>query len=61
MNPTETELSVMPSQASKAKSDAAANDLWLAIRTIIGLQNQAPPLVPVEGDRSLPLSFNQER
>lgn len=39
----------------------AADDLWQAIRTILSLQNQAPPLVPVDRDRDLPLSFNQER
>lgn len=49
------------SQPAEAKSVAAANDLWLAIRTIIGLQNQAPPLVPIPHNCDLPLSFNQER
>ncbi|MGF1539073.1 MAG: condensation domain-containing protein, partial [Pleurocapsa sp.] len=46
---------------AEAKSAEAANDLWQAIRTVISLQNQAPPLVPVDRDRDLPLSFNQER
>lgn len=36
------------------------DDLWQAIGTILRLQNQAPPLVPVDRDR-VPLSFNQER
>ncbi|MDJ0571904.1 MAG: condensation domain-containing protein, partial [Pleurocapsa sp. MO_192.B19] len=46
----------------QTRSAPAPNDLWQAIRTIISLQNQAPPLVPVERDnRDLPLSFNQER
>jgi thioesterase domain-containing protein/acyl carrier protein len=70
MKPIETEL---PSTATKAKSNTtiaspsqpksveAPNDLWEAIKTIIGLQNQAPPLVRVDRDGDLPLSFNQER
>lgn len=66
----ETEL---PSPSTKAQSHIAIantttettaeapNDLWQAIKTIIGLQNQAPPLVPVNHGCDLPLSFNQER
>jgi thioesterase domain-containing protein/acyl carrier protein len=46
---------------SQPKSAEAPNDLWQAIKTIIGLQNQAPPLVTVDPDGDLPLSFNQER
>ena len=61
MKSIEAKLPSKPSPSAEAKSVEAANDLWLAIRTIIGLQNQAPPLVPVERDRDLPLSFNQER
>ncbi|MDJ0567732.1 MAG: condensation domain-containing protein [Pleurocapsa sp. MO_192.B19] len=77
MKPIETTLPSVPSQTennettanhsqpaevkAEAKSVAAPNDLWQAIRIIIGLQNQAPPLVPVDRDRDLPLSFNQER
>jgi len=44
----------------QSKSEAAQKDLWQSIRTIIGLQNQAPPLQPVPRD-NLPLSFAQER
>jgi thioesterase domain-containing protein/acyl carrier protein/NRPS condensation-like uncharacterized protein len=67
MKPIEAEL---PSTATKTQSNIgtiptptkeAPNALWEAIRTIIGLQNQAPPLVPVNRDCDLPLSFNQER
>lgn len=36
-------------------------DLWQAVRTIISLQNQAPPLVPTSRQDNLPLSFTQER
>ena len=50
-----------PAATTEAKSAEAAKDLWQAIRTIISLQNQAPPLVSVDRDRELPLSFNQER
>ncbi len=45
-------------QSSSAKG---AEDLWQAIRTIISLQNQAPPLVSVSRQQELPLSFTQER
>jgi thioesterase domain-containing protein/acyl carrier protein len=44
-----------------ASSEAAKKDLWEAIRTIIGLQNQAPPLLPVDRNHPLSLSFTQER
>ncbi|WP_052055413.1 condensation domain-containing protein [Myxosarcina sp. GI1] len=36
-------------------------ELWEAIKTIVSLQNQAPPLVSVSRDEALPLSFTQER
>ncbi len=39
----------------------APADFWQAIRTVIGLQNQAPPLQPVSRHSNLPLSFPQER
>lgn len=42
-------------------SETAQKDLWQAMRTVIGLQNQAPPLAPVSRDRDIPLSFPQER
>jgi thioesterase domain-containing protein/acyl carrier protein len=67
MKPIESEL---PSTATKAQSNIATipspakeapNALWEAIRTVICLQNQAPPLLPVNRDGDLPLSFNQER
>lgn len=45
-------------QSSSAKG---AEELWQAIRTIISLQNQAPPLVPVTREQNFPLSFTQER
>lgn len=43
------------------KSEEAQKDLWQAIRTVIGLQNQAPSLIPVVRNSNLPLSFSQER
>lgn len=36
-------------------------DLWESVRTIIALQNQAPPLTPVSHNVDHPLSFAQER
>ncbi|UKO99747.1 condensation domain-containing protein [Nostoc sp. UHCC 0870] len=45
----------------QTQSAAAQQDLWQAIKNVISLQNQAPPLVPVSRDNSLPLSFPQER
>ncbi len=54
-HPTET---IPKDQTTSAKAPA---DLWEAIRTIISLQNQAPPLVPVSRQQNLPLSFTQER
>ena len=77
MKPLETKLPSVSSKATSKKttmshptatipkdqttSAKAPADLWEAIRTIIGLQNQAPPLVPVSRQQNLPLSFTQER
>jgi hypothetical protein len=46
---------------TQSKSKEAQKDLWQAIRTVIGLQNQAPSLMPVARNSNLPLSFSQER
>ena len=54
-NTTET---IPKKQTASAQAPA---DLWQAIRTIISLQNQAPPLVPTSRQQNLPLSFTQER
>jgi thioesterase domain-containing protein/acyl carrier protein len=43
------------------KSETAKKDLWQAMRTVIDLQKQAPPLVPVSLNSDIPLSFPQER
>jgi thioesterase domain-containing protein/acyl carrier protein len=48
-------------QENPTKSEQAGADLWQSIRTIISLQNQAPPLVKVSRDEHLNLSFPQER
>ncbi|HBB32924.1 MAG TPA: condensation protein [Cyanobacteria bacterium UBA8803] len=45
-----------PSQVEKIPSD-----FWLAFKTNVRLQNQAPPIKPVSRNQNLPLSFNQER
>ncbi|MEH2144300.1 condensation domain-containing protein [Nostoc sp.] len=42
-------------------SPTAKQNLWQAIQTAIAWQNQAPPLVRVSRQHSLPLSFSQER
>jgi hypothetical protein len=44
----------------QTKLEEAASDFWQAIKTVIGLQHQAPPLQPVERNENLPL-FPQER
>ena len=43
------------------QSVAAKKELWEAMKTVISLQNQAPPLVSIPRENSLPLSFPQER
>jgi len=45
----------------QTKLEAAPAEFWQAIKTVIGLQNQAPPLQPVLRHENLPLSFPQER
>lgn len=72
----ESESSTLPEELSKKgktsdlsgtlpgdgiKLKEAPTDFWQAIRTIIGLQKQAPPLQPVSRNGNLPLSFPQER
>lgn len=57
MNPTK----IAQADTSASQTAKAPADLWRAIATIIGLQNQAPPLVPVSNQKDLPLSFTQER
>lgn len=49
------------SATTSPSSSSAPVDLWQSIRTIIELQNQAPPLVPTAQRERLPLSFTQER
>lgn len=49
------------SPPNQSKSEAASAEFWQAIKTIIGLQNQAPPLKPGSRNTDLPLSFSQER
>lgn len=65
MNPPNTKtLNLSQPELVREKpiaSERAAADLWQAIRTIISLQNQAPPLVKVSRDENLKLSFPQER
>ena len=56
-------LETLPNQKQKKQTapQAAQKDLWQAIKTVISWQNQAPPLVTVPRNNSLPLSFAQER
>jgi thioesterase domain-containing protein/acyl carrier protein len=51
----------MTSPQNSSKSEAASAEFWQAIKTVIALQNQAPPLKAVSRDVDLPLSFSQER
>ncbi|MEL7037607.1 MAG: condensation domain-containing protein [Cyanobacteria bacterium J06592_8] len=48
-------------QAQTSPSVAAKKELWEAMKTVISLQNQAPPFVSVSRENSLPLSFPQQR
>ncbi|NEP44840.1 MAG: hypothetical protein F6K35_38730, partial [Okeania sp. SIO2H7] len=50
-----------PVTNNSTQSVAAKKELWEAMRTVISLQNQAPPLVSVSRENPLPLSFPQER
>jgi len=43
------------------KLEEASTEFWQAIKTVIALQNQAPPLQPILRNEDLPLSFSQER
>lgn len=45
----------------RTKLEEAPAEFWQAIKTVIGLQHQAPPLQPVSRNGNLPLSFSQER
>ena len=45
----------------QTKLEKAPQEFWQAIKTVIALQNQAPPLQQVSRDTNLPLSFSQER
>lgn len=51
---------IKPQNQTKS-SQEAQKDLWEAIKTVISLQNQAPPLVPISRNGNLSLSFSQER
>lgn len=51
----------LKSQDQIISSQESQKALWEAIRTVINLQNHAPPLVPVSHNDNLPLSFSQER
>jgi thioesterase domain-containing protein/acyl carrier protein len=57
----QTSSPTTPSSPTLTKSEAAATEFWQAIKTVIALQNQAPPLKPVARITDLPLSFSQER
>ncbi len=47
--------------AEPASEAAAGSSLWGAVGDSLKLHREAPPLVPVARDRSLPLSFAQQR
>lgn len=46
---------------NQTELEKAQKDLWQSISTVLALQRQAPPLLPVSRDSHLPLSFSQER
>jgi thioesterase domain-containing protein/acyl carrier protein/NRPS condensation-like uncharacterized protein len=50
-----------PVAPHSTQSIAAKKELWEAMKTVMSLQNQAPPLVSVSRENPLPLSFPQER
>ncbi|WNN88257.1 alpha/beta fold hydrolase [Gloeocapsopsis dulcis] len=58
-NQASSHVGIIPDNQSQ--TETAQQLLWQSIRTVIGLQNQAPPLQPVSHRSSLPLSFPQER
>lgn len=46
---------------NQVKSEEVPADMWLALRVVMRLQRQAPPMLPVPRNGYLPLSFAQER
>lgn len=48
-------------QNQTKSSEEAKKVFWEAIRKVITLQNQAPPLISVPHNGNIPLSFSQER
>ncbi|WP_178378205.1 condensation domain-containing protein [Chroogloeocystis siderophila] len=58
-NQSSSHVGIIP--YTQSQTETAQQLLWQSIRTVIGLQNQAPPLQPVSHRSSLPLSFSQER
>lgn len=52
---------IEPALKQESISPTAKQNLWHAIQTALSWQKQAPPLVPVSRQASLPLSFSQER
>lgn len=58
---TSNSLETSTQSASANSPTQAAPDLWQAIRTVMELQNQAPPLQPVSRTSPLPLSWAQEQ
>ena len=58
----ETTKSPASGESSNLKpAQTAQQDLWEAISTIIGFQNQAPSILPAADQSNLTLSFPQER
>lgn len=53
--------SVSHQVSRKPSSESAQQELWEAIKSIIALQNQIPPLKPLACHTNHPLSFTQER
>ncbi len=55
----EKNLTNPPTKSSQP--DTSATALWQSLRTLLELQNQAPPLVPKPQQGNFPLSFPQQR
>nr|MDJ0901724.1 amino acid adenylation domain-containing protein [Xenococcus sp. MO_188.B8] len=43
------------------QSETAKQEFWQAMSTLMAFQKQAPPLIPVDRNGEIPLSFTQER
>ncbi len=52
---------MMMTTHTQNKSKTAQKDFWQAMSTLMAFQKQAPPLLPVDRNSPIPLSYSQER